>query len=601
MNHSDVSIPEMKRRSPVRKLLRDPQALICSGFLLVVAVLGIFSPILATHDPNFSSLDAVNAPVGSPGYPLGGDQSGRDIYSRLLFSINTASISAVVATVVAVVLGLVLGLIAGYFGTRTRSSIDWFFNLLMTFPGMLLLIILVPVTGGDYVPTMTILGITMAPMTYRIVRALTVGVKNELYVDAARVSGLPSIRILARHVLPIVRGPVIISTAFLAGSAIIVQSGLAFLGVGANDVPSFGAMISSGFDNLYIDPSQLLWPALLLGLITATLVLFGNSLRDVLGGADADNASAVAEVKIDRSYSPAVGVAGEFGGPDESRSLLEVRDLSVSYFGENGVEKKVVDSVSFSVQLGQTVGLVGESGSGKTQTAFAVLGVLPTVAQIRSGSIRLDGEELLNKSEKQMLAVRGRSVSYVPQEPMANLDPSTTVGSQLVEGVQASLKVSRRDAKQQALALLKRVGIQDPDRVFRSYPHQISGGMAQRVLIAGAVAAKPKLLIADEPTTALDVTVQAEILDLLRDLQKEMGMAILLVTHNFGVVADICERLVVMKSGEIVEVGAIEDVFRAPKAPYTRKLLDSILEEGKVRADAPIAPAEADLKAGHNV
>jgi peptide/nickel transport system permease protein len=200
---------------------------------------------------------------------------------------------------------------------------------------------------------------------------------------------------------------------------------------------------------------------------------------------------------------------------------------------------------------------------------------------------------LLGLSERELRAVRGTSIAYVPQEPMSNLDPSCTVGAQLVEGVRAATPMSRGEARDRVLALLARVGIPDPERTFRSYPHQISGGMAQRVLIAGAVASRPLLLIADEPTTALDVTVQAEILDLLRDLRKELNMAVLLVTHNFGVVADICDRVAVMREGTVVESGTTEELFSTPRHPYTRTLLDSILDETTLRTDPPSAPAGA--------
>nr|WP_223937541.1 ABC transporter ATP-binding protein [Arthrobacter sp. StoSoilB5] len=206
---------------------------------------------------------------------------------------------------------------------------------------------------------------------------------------------------------------------------------------------------------------------------------------------------------------------------------------------------------------------------------------------VTQGAIQLDGRHLIGLSEQGLRALRGREIAYIPQEPMSNLDPSYTVGAQLVEGIRASARMSRREAKAKVIALLARVGIQDPQRTFDSYPHQISGGMAQRVLIAGAVASRPKLLIADEPTTALDVTVQADILDLIRDLQAELNMAVLLVTHNFGVVADICDRIAVMQDGRVVESGTALELFREPQHSYTQMLLGSILDEHTIRTDQP--------------
>ena len=576
-------------RTPMwRRLLKDPQFVVTAGILIFIFMLGLLTPLLTQHGPNEADLSMVNAPVGTPGYPLGADETGRDIWTRLLHSINTAAISALIGAGVALVVGVIAGLVGGYFGKVTRAVTEWTFNLVMTFPGILLLIILMPVTGGDYRFTMLIFGVLLSPGIYRIVRNLVVGVKNELYVDAARVSGLGNLRILSRHVLFVVRGPIIIAGAFMAGSAIAVQSGLAFLGVGSIQIPSFGAMISSGFRNLYVAPTQFLWPSLMLGLITASLVLLGNALRDTLEG------SKPKPVKVGRGQK--VVERAETQQRDSTR-LVEISDLGIAYRGPSGRAREVVSGVSLTIDRGQVVGLVGESGSGKTQTAFATLGVLPAEAIITRGSILFDGEELVGRTDKQMRALRGTAIAYIPQEPMSNLDPSYRVGAQLVEGVRAALGVSRKEARARVLALLERCGIADPVRTFDSYPHEISGGMAQRVLIAGAVASRPRLLIADEPSTALDVTVQAEILDLLRDLQAELDMAILLVTHNFGVVADICDRIVVMKKGVIVEAGATLDVFRNPHDDYTKMLLGAILDESTVRTDpAVVAPAEGAVR-----
>ncbi|MFJ6453872.1 dipeptide/oligopeptide/nickel ABC transporter permease/ATP-binding protein [Paenarthrobacter sp. NPDC091669] len=576
------------RKSAWRKLLKDPQAVVTAALLLAIALLGIMTPILAQHGPNEASLDAINVPVGTAGYPLGGDQNGQDIFTRLLHSINTSMISGLIGTSVALAIGVTFGLIGGYYGKKIQSVTEWVFSLIMTFPGILLLIILMPVTKGDFRFTMLIYGVLLSPGIYRIVRNQVVGVKNELFVDAAKVSGLSDLRILARHVLFVVRGPIIIAAAFLAGSAIGLQSGLAFLGVGSNTIPSFGAMIADGFLNLYEEPTQFLWPSLLLGVITASLVLLGNALRDAFEG--------TRPKAVKRSVVKKQAVRTGARKSSGAESLLRVQDLAIAYRTPSGDLKEVVRGVNLTLDGGQTLGLVGESGSGKTQTAFAILGVLPPEAVITRGSITLDGKELLGLSERELRAIRGRSIAYIPQEPMSNLDPSFSVGDQLVEGIRASANMTAREAKERVLALLKRVGIQDPQRTYNSYPHQISGGMAQRVLIAGAVASRPKLLIADEPTTALDVTVQAEILDLLRELQAELNMAVLLVTHNFGVVADICDRIAVTQNGEIVETGTALDIFRNPQHSYTSMLLNSILDETTVRSDAPMAARDTVRK-----
>ncbi|WP_083966708.1 dipeptide/oligopeptide/nickel ABC transporter permease/ATP-binding protein [Demequina globuliformis] len=571
---------EEVRKGALARLVRDPQAVITGSILILMIIAGLLANVIAQHDPNEANLYVVNAPPGTEGYPLGADQAGRDILARLLHSINTAVVSALIGASVALTIGTAFGLVGGYF-ERLRGVTEWTFTLIMTFPGILLLILLMPLTGGDYRATMLVFGVLLSPGIYRIVRNMTVGVSRELYVDAAKVSGVTSSRILRRHVLSVVRGPIVIATAFLCGTAISTQAGLAFLGVGSLSIPSFGAMISEGFRNIGLAPTQYLWPALTLGVMNACIVLFGNALRDTLQGAQ-PKAQKIAVAKLVDGFEADAE-------SEDTPALLSIRDLGIAYPSPSGALNEVVRGVSLDLKPGETVGLVGESGSGKTQTAFGVLGVLPNEAIVTRGSVRIDGTEILGAPESTLRKLRGDAIAYVPQEPMSNLDPVYTVGSQLVEGIRVATGLSKREAKSRALELLERVGIPDPRRTFDSYPHEISGGMAQRVLIAGAVATEPKILIADEPTTALDVTVQADILDLLRDLQQEMGMGIILVTHNFGVVADICSRICVMKEGEVVETGEAIDVFANPQHEYTTMLLNAILDEDTVRTDPPVS------------
>lgn len=577
---NDPNLAITARRSLFRRLITDPQAVIMALFLTIVVFAGFIGPLFWTVDPNQADLNFANAYPGTPGRPLGADQSGRDILARLLASIQTSAFAGLIGASVALLVGVTGGLIGGYLGRTVAAGTEWLYNLIMTFPGVLLLILLMPVTGGDYRITMLIFGVMLSPAIFRIVRTMVIATKKELFVDAARVAGLSDVRILARHILSVIRGPIIVAAAFMTGTAIGVQAGLAFLGIGSNAVPSFGSMIGEGFTNLYSRPTQFLWPSAVLGLFTAALVLFGNALRDTLEGGGAKRSTKRNEFVV-AAAEPITTVP--------TGSLLSVHDLAVAYPTPSGTFSEVVRGVTFDVAAGEVVGVVGESGSGKTQTAFAILRLLPPEAVILRGSIWFDGVDLLKLPEVDMRQLRGRRIAYIPQEPMSNLNPSYRVGAQLVQSVRASTGLSRSDAKARVMQLLERVGIQDPQRVFRLYPFEISGGMAQRVLIAGAVASRPALLIADEPTTALDVTVQAEILDLLRDLQSELGMAILLVTHNFGVVADLCDRVAVMREGEILETGETLRIFDAPASGYTKSLLRAILDETTVRTDLPVS------------
>jgi peptide/nickel transport system permease protein len=260
--------------------------------------------------------------------------------------------------------------------------------------------------------------------------------------------------------------------------------------------------------------------------------------------------------------------------PQAPPGVLDVCGLSVSLAAQGG-GRLLVEDVSLSVLPGETVGLLGESGCGKSITALAILRLLPPAAGVSAGRVRFDGEDVTTLSERAFDRLRGSGIGYVSQEPLSSLDPAYTVGSQLGEVVRRHDGGSRRAARARVAELLTQVRIPDPEGVARKYPHELSGGMAQRVAIAMALAGRPRLLIADEPTTALDVTVQSHILALLRDLQRETGMAILLVTHDWGVVADICHRVVVMYAGQTVEQAGAQAMFDQPLHPYTDGLLRS--------------------------
>ena len=257
-------------------------------------------------------------------------------------------------------------------------------------------------------------------------------------------------------------------------------------------------------------------------------------------------------------------------------ALLEVRDLVVSFHTDAGVIR-AVDGVSFDVPRGKTVGLVGESGCGKSVTSLSIMGLVPSPpGRIERGSMRFDGRELVGLSERELRKLRGSKIGMIFQEPMTALNPVFTVGMQVMEAVRAHAKVSRAAARARAIELFTRVGISAPAERIEAYPHQLSGGMRQRVMIAIALASEPELLIADEPTTALDVTIQAQILDLLASLQRDLGMSMLLITHDLGVVAEHAHDVVVMYAGKVVESATCTELFAAPQHPYTRGLLRSV-------------------------
>jgi peptide/nickel transport system permease protein len=604
------------RTSLFRQLVRRPIGLASLIFLAFAVLIAIIGPWIAPHDPNQASLQLILAPP-SPEYPLGNDSAGRDVLSRLLVATQITLAAATLGVVTALVIGVIAGLIAGYYKGWFDSVSSWLTSLVMALPGIVVLLAARTVLGPSVWWAMFIFGIILSPAYFRLVYAAVTGVRGELYVDAARVSGLTDTRIIGRHILSVVRAPIIIQTAIIAGIAIAIQSGLEFLGLGDMSVPTWGGMLNDGFANIYKAPWLMLWPSLAIALTCIALTLLANAMRDVLertvsvrrrrrravttatgsiaavttsvstGGGDSAPIEDSMELPV--IAGTIVHEDDDFTAQQPHEVVLKIRDMRVGYQQQDGSEIEVVHGVSLDVRKGEIHGLIGESGSGKTQTAFAVLGLLPRGGHVTGGSIDYEGTELANASEREYAEIRGKRIGYIPQEPMSNLDPSFKIGYQLVEPLRRNLGLSKKDATQRSLALLERVGIPNPKRTFDAYPFEISGGMAQRVLIAGAVSTDPDLIIADEPTTALDVTVQAEVLDLLRDLQRERHMAMLLVTHNFGVVADLCDRVTVMQQGLFVEQGPVRTILGAPSHPYTQSLLDAILDEGPARP--PLAGA----------
>ncbi|ACL38777.1 ABC transporter related [Pseudarthrobacter chlorophenolicus A6] len=597
------------RSTVTRRLLKNPLGIASLVILSTIALLAIFAPVLAPFEENFANISkTLAAPDGVN--ILGTDSAGRDNWSRLLFGAQLTLLSALLCAGVAIAIGLPAGLIAGYYAGKFEAVSNWIVSILMSLPGLIVLLTIRAAFGPSVWISMIAFGILISPSYFRLTRAAVQSVRNELYVDAARVSGLSDLSIIARHIFSVVRAPIIIQTAAIAGVAIAIQSGLEFLGLGDPTKATWGVMLSEGFKNVYLTPTLLLWPALAMALTIGGLVLLGNALRDALEDGEKikhrrkrASVSATSGTTERMTAEPARArqsrksvVAVESG---TEHHLVKVTNLGVGYPQADGSIKKVVDDVSFHVDRGEILGIVGESGSGKSQTAFSILGLLPDNARIVGGSIQFDGNYTVapgdeKVSQERLTKLRGKRISYIPQEPMSNLDPAFTIGYQLVTPMVRVLGISKAEARTRALKLLTDVGIVNPERTFDAYPHEVSGGMAQRVLIAGAISCEPDLVIADEPTTALDVTVQADVLDLLRELQQRLNIGVVLVTHNFGVVADLCDRVAVMQNGRLVEEGTVREILRNPKEKYTQTLLGSMLE-GKEPMTMLVSPPEGPV------
>lgn len=577
------------RRSLPARLIRNPLGIVSLGYLALLLLVAVSGPFVLPHDPNAVSLADVFAPPGAV-YPLGTDSAGRDVLSRLVVATSVSLAGAAVTVIVAALIGIPAGLLAGYRGGWFDSVSAWLAGVLLALPAIVVLLAVRSVIGPSMWLIMAIFGVLISPSFYRVVYGSVRAVREELYIDAAIVSGLSDTRIIGRHVLSAVRAPAILLVSAIFAVGIAIQATIDFLGLGDPSIPTWGAMLADGYYNIFRAPLLMLWPSLAIGLTCVAFTLLGAALRDETQHVG-DTAAQKRSSWTPPAPRPAAPIRHDADNGDVA-PLLEVSGLSVAYPKGAGWTT-VVDDVSLRIGPGEVHALVGESGSGKTQTAWSILDLLPESGRIMAGTVTFEGEDLAAAAGA-VDRLRGRRIGYVPQEPLSNLDPSYTIGHQLTEPLRVVMGMGRDAARARALELLAQVGIPDPARTYRAYPHEISGGMAQRVLIAGALSCEPPLVIADEPTTALDVTVQAEILRLLRRLRDETGVAILMVTHNFGVVADIADHVSVMRHGSIVETGSAAAVFADPQHDYTRSLFGALLTGAPSRGTLAAAATADD-------
>ena len=551
--------PPAQRRQRVPGFLRSPGGLFGTLWLVFILLASLTASLWRPYPVD--EQDLVNRlALPSASHLLGTDPLGRDILSRLATAGTLPLLSAALMLVVAFGIGLPLALVAAEHGRRLERVISRITEVFLALPLIILLLAVIGVIGNRLYPVMAILGVLISAAVYRVLLGVAQSVRQRLYVDAARVNGLGSLRVNVLHVLPSMATVAAVQAAQLFGIGLLINAGLAFLGFGpAEPEPSWGFMIQDASKHLFDAP----WLMVPTGLVLALTVVAANELADAIAGKVRGN-----EGKR-RAAGRARVVASSSSTPADTSVALEVRDLSVAV--DDGPQ--LVTGVSFALQPGRVLGLVGESGCGKTMTARSLLGLLPDGVSVSGGSIRWQGRELVGLPESRLNAVRGREIAMISQEPMVALDPMFSVAYQLTQPIRRFRGVGRAEARRIAAELLGQVGIVDAERVLKSYPHQLSGGMAQRVCIALALTGEPKLLVADEPTTALDVTVQAEILTLLRALVRDTGLSVVIVSHDLGVVADICDEVAVMYAGEVVESGSAVAVLDDPAHPYTMALL----------------------------
>jgi peptide/nickel transport system ATP-binding protein/peptide/nickel transport system permease protein len=582
------------------------------GFVLCIVLVGVFAPLLTTHNPTTVAF-APSTQGPDTHYWFGVDRVGRDIYSRLVAGTSRSLIVGFGSAGIALVAGSVAGSLAASSGKVVDELIMRSLDVVMAFPTIVLAAVLIIAFGNNNLLVVVLaIAFVSIPQMARIVRANVAAQYGEDYVAAEQVIGARRAHILVRHVTRNCAAPVLVFTTVLVANAIVFEASLSFIGAGlqGQDGPSsWGSVISYGEQLL---ASHGWWATFFPGMLILLTVLSLNVLAEGISDAFAAPARRRA---VPRSLAaqhplaappPSSGEVVELPGLAEaarrlaaaarplpqSMPLLLVRDLRIGFDDQhNGVD--IVDGISFDVRPGEVLGLVGESGCGKSITALSIIGLQPSGARL-GGVITFDGTDLLRLSRRQRRALMGTEVAMVYQDALSALNPSMTVAAQLRQ-------LTRRGGTRSPEQLLQLVGL-DARRTMRAYPHELSGGQRQRVVIAMALSRSPKLIIADEPTTALDVTVQAQVIDLLLGLQAELDFALVFVAHDLALVSEVCDRVAVMYGGQIAETGVVSDVLAGPAHHYTRGLLASVLslESGDERLSQirGVVPTPAQFPAG---
>ena len=586
--------------------------------LALVALAAILAPVIAPHDP-LEIFNARQAP--GDGFLFGTDDKGRDILSRMIYGARYSLVIGLCATAFALLMGAIIGSIAAVARKSVSEVIMRIMDIIMSFPGIALAAMFVSVFGNSLPIIILTIGFLYIPQITRVVRANVVSEYAEDYVNAVIVSGARAPWILIKHVARNCIAPVMVFTTVLVADAIVFEASLSFIQAGIQEpTATWGNILADARAGVLLGRWwQALFPGLAIMITVLCLNILSEGMTDAMVAAPSA-AKVPAQPKLNATQSEADKLLADpvraYAAQRESlrarldalkdvemqradrhnpqsaeAPILEVKDLCIKFPRHGDVN--VVDHVSFSVRPGETMGLVGESGCGKSITAFAIMGLLDPAAEV-SGEILYQGKNLLELNAKQRNALRGHEMAMIYQDALSSLNPSMLIKAQMKQ-------LTQRGGTRSAAELLELVGL-DPKRTLESYPHELSGGQRQRVLIAMALTRDPKLVIADEPTTALDVTVQKQVIDLLNELRDKLGFAMVFVSHDLALVAEVAHAITVMYAGQVVEQASTVELLTDPRHEYTRGLLGSVLSiesgSGRLHQVPGTVPSPRDFPTG---
>ncbi|WP_445487745.1 nickel/cobalt ABC transporter permease [Niallia sp. 03133] len=584
------------------RLKADKMAMFCLSLILLVSAAGIFAPILAPHDPVKMNILQKYAGI-SQTYPLGTDQLGRCILSRLLFGIRTTILFALASTSITIAIGTLLGIISGFFRGKVDEVIMRICDMMLSFPAEVMILAIVGVLGPGL--TNVVIANIIAKWAWytRMIRSVVIQYTDKNYIRFAKVSGCSTGYIMRKHLFPSVSGEVAVLATLDTGGVILNISALSFLGLGVQaPIPEWGMMLNEAKNVMVTHPTHMLAPGFAILLIVAAFNFLGDSLHSAIhpkvfhkkkkGGrmnvfiplltGSKTPTSRCREIEEARwgttaRKGPISSTNHQWGmkkTPTDGRfTLLEVKKLSVN---DTLSGKLIVKDASFALKENTCLCIVGESGSGKSLTAKAILGLTSPWMDV-SGEAIFNGENLIGQSSRMMRKIRGQKICMILQDPMSAFNPLDTIEKQMIETFCENMEIKKKQAKDMARTALHQVHIHHPEQVLKKYPHQLSGGMLQRVMISIAMMVEPDIIIADEPTTALDSINQRVIVEQFKLLQEITGTSIIFISHDLGVAQYLADELLVMKNGECVEAGKAKEVFASPKHDFTQFLIDTRL------------------------